>query len=105
MAIHECDEFCLTEFYLEPGFHLALVREMRPWLQKINMVRNTIYKRATHATAKDAWVWMRRFERMIVNAVGDSGKFLPDDEEKKNARSHEEPDGDAGEEGFVVVHE
>jgi len=107
MGIWRCDERTLTGFYLEAGFHRELVLEMRPWLQKVNMVRNMVYKRATHPTAKDAWVWMKRFEAMIVKGVGPEAAFLPDDEEKKNARSRPEersPEPDEPpDEGFIVV--
>jgi hypothetical protein len=102
MATWRCDERFLCELYLEGGFHRELVLEMRPFITKISAVRNEVFANATNGKRRDQWVWMKRFERMVVDAIGPEAKFLPDDEEKtRGKRAGNEVSG--SDDGILVV--
>lgn len=101
MATWRCDERFLCELYLEGGFHRELVLEMRPFITKISAVRNEVFANATNGKRRDQWVWMKRFESMVVGALGHEAKFLPDDEEKP--RGKRAGNEGAGDDGILVV--
>ena len=110
MRTWKCSERLLASFHVERHFYFELLREMRPWMERAQHVRRCVYMNATDGKRKDQEHWMRMYEKMIVEQVGERARFLPPDPKAK-----EVPGGTAGGSGqgsgpdagieYVVVSE
>jgi hypothetical protein len=55
---------------------------MIPWVRLTTDLRRTLYLNSIDNTRKDQWVWMQRYEKMLVEKLGERARFLPKDEAK-----------------------
>lgn len=86
------DEYELALFMLEPEFVTKLLREVRPWIIRVNALRRAIYANATDSSkpAKDQWFWMEKYQAMLTQYG--IPPFLPAEKEKEDARPPAAPD-------------
>lgn len=106
MATWRITETTLTDFHLRASFHRDLVQCMTPWFRSITDVRNALLKNALDPTRKDQWEWMRRYERLLIDAG--ATPFLPHEEipdarprKARTAAASAEPEPDEPGEAFV----
>lgn len=90
IAVWKCSERTLSLFHVRRGFLEDLVREMRPWLERVQNIRLAIFNNATDPKRSDQLVWMRLYEDMLVESMGETHRFLPrprgDDPDEQGAR-------------------
>ena len=87
MVIWKVDEYVLTTFHARSGFLEDVIRCMTPWVRRTVDVRAALVANARDGTRKDQWVWMKRYEEMLVQETkNEATRFLPR-EEKQDERA------------------
>lgn len=105
MAVWDIDEYDLTLLHMDKRFHAMLLTRMDYWLRRTIDVRNQILLNATDRTRKDQWVWMQRYEDMLVQFVGETARFLPGEAregKREQVRNRVEPD-DEPDDGLISI--